>query len=212
MIRLDPISRFVWADGTTFELKADAADTLDEVRRLSPGDAAGWKRFYAGGRKKWELAGELFLMNSPETLLRRGDLSPLDGLKMLTVPLRIGMFGRYAKLVDRHVKHPKLREILYQYATYGGASPTRAPATLGVIPYAESGFGGWYPRGGMYSIAEALRRVGERLGVEYRTERAGAARPRSTRRPSRTSAAGRAASNWRTARRWRPTRCWRTAT
>ena len=170
LLRLDPISRFVWADGTTFELKADAAATLEEVRRLSPGDADGWRRFYAGGRKKWELAGELFLMNSPETLLRRGDLSPMDGLKMMTVPFRIGMFGRYAKLVDRHVKHPKLREILYQYATYGGASPSRAPATLGVIPYAEAGFGGWYPRGGMYSIAEALRRVGERLGVEYRTE------------------------------------------
>ena len=172
LVRLDPISRFIWRDGTTFELRADEAETLSQVAAISPSDVEGWRRFYENGRRVWGLAGELFLMNSPEVLMRRGDLSPRDGLKMLSVPFRIGMFGRYGRLVDRHVKHPRLREILNQYATYGGASPTRAPATLGVIPYAEAGFGGWYPRGGMYSIAEALRRVGERLGVVYRTNAA----------------------------------------
>jgi phytoene desaturase len=79
------------------------------------------------------------------------------------------MFSKFATLVDRHVTSPRLREVLYQYATYAGASPFKAPATLAVIPHAEMNFGGWYPRGGMYGIAEALERVARKLGVEIRT-------------------------------------------
>ena len=59
--------------------------------------------------------------------------------------------------------------MLYQYATYSGASPFSAPATLAVIPFAEQHFGGWYPTGGMYKLAEALARIATKLGVDVRT-------------------------------------------
>jgi phytoene desaturase len=75
------------------------------------------------------------------------------------------MFSTFSKLIDRHITHPKLREVLYQYATYSGASPFHAPATLGVIPHAEQHFGGWYPRGGMYKLAESLAAIARKLGV-----------------------------------------------
>lgn len=168
LIPLDPISRFTWPDGQTFTLHQDMNATLDSVRRLAPGDVDGFRRFIDKGRRIWELAGDLFLQNSPEQLLSR-KLSPRQGLAMLTVPLRIGMFGRYAKLVNRFVKHPKLRAILYQYATYSGASPWKAPATLAVIPYVEMHFGGWYIEGGMYKLANELGRLATENGVHIRT-------------------------------------------
>ena len=37
--RLDPVARFTWADGQTFELKADEEAMLQEVRRFAPDDA-----------------------------------------------------------------------------------------------------------------------------------------------------------------------------
>ena len=36
-----------------------------------------------------------------------------------------------------------------RYATYTGSDPRRAPAALGVVPYVEQRFGGWYLRGGL---------------------------------------------------------------
>src|SRR5439155_14623445 len=81
-----------------------------------------------------------------------------------------GMLGNYARLIDRHIKSPKLRQVMYQYATYSGASPFRAPATFAVIPYVEMGFGGWYIPGGMYKLAEALEAVARKLGVEIHVE------------------------------------------
>lgn len=168
--RLDPVSRFQWGDGTTFELWSDPAKRLEQVRRLAPQDVDGFQRLLNFGKKVWDLSGELFLSKSPEQALRGdGTFSPARGLALLTVPFRIGMFKKYAALVDRHISHPRLREVLYQYATYSGASPFLAPATLAVIPYVELELGGWYVQGGMYSIARALEKLARELGVSIRT-------------------------------------------
>src|SRR5207237_7007689 len=98
-----------------------------------------------------------------------GHFNPAAMLKLLITPFRIGMFSSFAKLVNRHVKDQKLREVLYQYATYAGSSPFRAPATFAVIPHAEMYFGGWYIQGGMYRLAEAMEAVARKLGVEIDT-------------------------------------------
>ena len=169
LVRLDPISRFVWPDGQTFCIRATLDDTLEEVRRFAPGDVDGWRAFVRQGQKIWDLTGDLFLQHAPEQVLRGQGFAAGNAFKMMTVPFRIGMFSIYAGLVDRHVKHPRLREVLYQYATYSGASPFKAPATLGVIPFAEQRFGGWYPRGGMYTLAKALEKIARQKGVDIRT-------------------------------------------
>jgi phytoene desaturase len=170
-VRLDPIARFDWADGSHFSLRASVDDQLAEVARFtsSAADVDGWRRFFERGHDIWNVGGELFLFHAPEQVMARKGGSALDGLRTLAVPFRIGMFQKYRVLVDRHVRHPRLREVLYQYATYSGASPFKAPATLGVIPFAESHFGGWYPKGGMYRIAEVLEAAARKLGVEVRT-------------------------------------------
>jgi phytoene desaturase len=170
LTRLDPVSRFVWADGSSFELKPDERAMIDEVRRFAPEDAEGFAKLFAYGRHIWNLAGESFLSNSPEQMIRGdGGFDPAGALRAISVPFRIGMFRKYASVIDQHIRSPRLREVLYQYATYSGASPFAAPATLAVIPFCELHFGGWYPQGGMYAIAQALERVARDLGVEIRT-------------------------------------------
>ncbi len=173
LIPLDPISRFVWSDGTRFELKSDARATEQEIAALFPGDLTGWRNIARQGRSIWELTADLFLYHAPEQVIRGdGHFNAKNAMKMLTVPFRIGMFNVFNRLIDRNLKSQKLREVLYQYATYSGASPFRAPGTLAVIPHAEQHFGGWYPRGGMYRIAESLETVARKLGVVIRTQTA----------------------------------------
>lgn len=175
--KLDPIAKFVWADGTTFHLRDDPAAMAEEVRRVAPEDVAGWAALLDRGRRIWDLSAELFLFHAPEQVLS-GQIDASSGEKrppwaalgLITTPIRIGMFRRFAKVIDKHLRSRKLREVMYQYATYTGASPFRAPATMAVIPHAEMHFGGWYPQGGMYRLAEGLEAVARKLGVEIRTE------------------------------------------
>lgn len=166
ILPLDPIQRFIWPDGATLQLHHDPDRLRDSLQQFAPNDVDGFFRFLARGSDIWNRAGEMFLFNAPEQLMNRPGGKPWDGLKMLAVPFQIGMFQRYRVLVDRHVRHPRLRELLYQYATYSGASPFKAPATLGVIPFAEQHFGGHYIDGGMYRLAEALETLARELGVQ----------------------------------------------
>lgn len=162
--RLDPVSRFVWGDGATFSLHDDDFALHQELMRFAPDDREGWMQLLDRGKRIWEL-GQSFLTQAPEQLMRFDDWRAMG---MITVPFRIGMFRRYSKMINRYVKHPRLRDILYQYATYSGASPFRAPGTLAVIPWVEHYFGGWHIEGGMYRLAERLEAIAARMGVEMR--------------------------------------------
>ncbi len=168
LTRLDPIARYRWADGVTFEARSGSDELLKEIAKIAPGDVEGWKRLAARGKMIWELSAELFLYHAPEQIFGKG-LSLAGALGAIAVPLKIGMFSNFARTVHRHLHHPKMREVLYQYATYSGASPFKAPATLAVIPHAEFGFGGWYIQGGLYRLAEELEKLARRLGVEIKT-------------------------------------------
>ncbi len=190
LTRLDPIARYQWADGTTFEACVDPARLREAIERFAPGDFPGWQRFFEQGRLTWDLSADLFLYHCPEQVFGPRAVSPLpreapmssgvidqgpqrtgalQALSALSIPIRIGMFSRLRRVIDRNIKSPRLREILYQYATYSGASPFRAPATLAVIPFAEFHFGGYYIQGGLYRLAEATAALARRMGVEIVT-------------------------------------------
>ncbi len=63
-----------------------------------------------------------------------------------------------------------LRQLFDRYATYNGSSPYRVTSVYSIIPYVELADGGWYPRGGIYAVAEALERLAHELGVSIETE------------------------------------------
>jgi phytoene desaturase len=62
-----------------------------------------------------------------------------------------------------------MRQMLGRFATYVGASPYAAPATLAVVAHVELAGGVWYPQGGIYRIAEAMRQLAEACGVTIHT-------------------------------------------
>jgi phytoene desaturase len=68
------------------------------------------------------------------------------------------------------VRSPHLRQMLGRFATYVGASPYLAPATLNVIAHVEMNEGIWYPEGGVYAMARAYQRLAVELGVEIRPQ------------------------------------------
>jgi phytoene desaturase len=48
-----------------------------------------------------------------------------------------------------------------------GLSPFEAPATFSMMPYTELAHGVWYPKGGLYSVVEALMAIARGAGVEF---------------------------------------------
>lgn len=71
------------------------------------------------------------------------------------------------RAVRRFFKDPRMVQLFDRYATYNGSSPYKAPATLAMIPYLEIAGGGYYVKGGLYRIVEALMEVARDLGVRF---------------------------------------------
>jgi phytoene desaturase len=162
LVALDPVVRHVFADGTRLDLGGDAAALADRIgAALGPVAAADWRRLWRRAERVWSASWRHILR------------SPVDGRRdTLRLAWRLRELAAVAPgrtlrgLGHGLVRDPRLRVLLDRYATYTGSDPRSAPAALVAIAYAELAFGGWYVRGGLAGIADALLRRCEALGVD----------------------------------------------
>jgi phytoene desaturase len=159
LVRVEPVTRYAFADGTSVELSADLPRALAALEAWSPGTGAEWTRFLGTCAAMWS-ASERFLTGPAPFPPRRGG-DPRDAL-------RVKPWWTLRQLARAHTRDPRLRMIVERFATYAGADPRRAPAALAVAGYVEHAFGAWYPRGGLYELVLAMVRRLEALGGELR--------------------------------------------
>jgi len=161
--QIEPTCRYRWPDGTRFDAWQRLPQLCQEIERISPADLPGLFRFLAHTARIYDAVADTFL------------LRPFDGLAEALTPalLRNGPRIDALRSVDAAVRSffrsPYLQQIFNRYATYNGSSPYLSPATFNVIAYIELTQGGWYVRGGMYGLAEAMLRLAAELGVEVHT-------------------------------------------
>ena len=166
LVPVEPICRYYWPDGSRLDAFTDVGHTVREVERFSRSDAANVPRFLEHGKKIYDAAAEPFLL-SPFGSLRFRDLA--KSLRHLPAMTRIDAFRSLNDAVEEYFVDGRIRQLFNRFATYNGSSPYKAPATLSIIPYVEFAMGGWYIRGGMYTLARALELLARELGVETRT-------------------------------------------
>jgi 1-hydroxycarotenoid 3,4-desaturase len=181
LVPLDPICRHFFPDGTRLDLFADEAvaqgpgqrreaawaRSTDEIRRvLGATAAAQFDRFRLHAARIYDAVEGPFLRSPlprhPLALLFTRRFRDLLGLRHLDA-------GRSLwQALGSFFDDERLRVLLARYATYSGADPFLAPATLAVIPHVELAFGVYAIEGGMYRVAEALTELIARLGGELR--------------------------------------------
>lgn len=159
---VEPLTRYFYRDGTVLDASRDLPTMAEQIARLDERDVAGYLAFLSYAAQLHRITGPVFIYDQPPTwrsFLRVPfrDWFKVDGLRTMDQAAR------------NFVRSPHLRQLLGRFATYVGASPYLAPATLNVIAHVELTGGVWYPQGGIYSIAAALERLARELGVEIRT-------------------------------------------
>ena len=166
LVRLDPICRYRFADGTTFDHRADLDDAAAAAESFAgPGAGDEWRRFMAHAESVWDVAERTFFagpMESPLRLLQRmrspRDLLAIDGTTTL--------HRRAASIFT----DPRLVQYVDRYATYSGSSPFRAPGTLSCIAHIEQALGAWYVTGGLGALRDAIVAVALDTGVDIRLD------------------------------------------
>ena len=165
-VPIEPICRYFYPDGATLDASANIEQMKGAIAKLSPRDAEVYESFLAYSERIYKLTADIFLFSPIHEfaeILKWRNLPTLLRLPQID-PLRTVHSG-----VSRFFKDARLVQLFDRYATYNGSNPYRAPATLNVIPYVEYGLGGYYIRGGMYRLAEALLALAPQLGVKIHT-------------------------------------------
>lgn len=164
LVPVDPLTRYFYPDGVALDVSRDWPEFAAALEQLAPDDVAGYLRFLAYAADIHRVTGPVFIYDQPPTLGSFLRVPPTD-------MLRVDAWSTMHQAISRHVRSPHLRQLLGRFATYVGASPYQAPATLSVVAHVELTGGVWYPRGGIYQIAEAMRRLALELGVSIHNGR-----------------------------------------
>ncbi|WP_246696964.1 1-hydroxycarotenoid 3,4-desaturase CrtD [Methylobacterium planeticum] len=165
-VRLSPagiLARHAWSAHERLDLFADPDASAAAIAQFAgAAEAEGYRRFCARAAEVYRTLEGPFIRSerpSPLDLGRRVGLWGLGGL------WRIRPFATLWGALGDDFRDPRLRQLFGRYATYCGASPFEAPATLMLVAHVEQE-GVWYVDGGLSRLAQAVADLaGERGAV-----------------------------------------------
>jgi phytoene desaturase len=158
---IEPLTRYGYPDGTRLDLSRDWPRTAEQISAIEPRDVAGYLEFLAYAARLHRITAPVFTYGPPPGLASFANVALSDALQ-------VDAWNTLDAAIRRRVRSPQLRQLLGRFATYVGSSPYQSPATLAVIAHVELTEGVWYPRGGVYALAQALQKLALELGVELR--------------------------------------------
>lgn len=160
--RLDPSYRVVWPEGEHSDIPAgvDALRAFFEAHE--PGAGRKLDEFLSQTKYIYKAAYEDYLFRPSLSFFEFVDprlVGELFKLRMLR------SMHRYAR---GFFKNERLARLVEWPVLFLGASARETSAMYSLMSYADMALGTWYPPGGMHRIIEAMVKVAEELGVEFR--------------------------------------------
>ena len=160
--RDEVLARHVWPDGARLDLHADPERSADAIAAFAgAAEARAFRDFSRRARETFETLDGAFIRNPTPSLT---GLMLKAGVGRLS---RIDPYQSYWKALEGVFSDARLRQLFGRYATYVGASPFLAPATLMLIAHVEQR-GVWRVRGGLSRLPQALAALAEANGAELR--------------------------------------------
>jgi phytoene dehydrogenase-like protein len=162
IVKIDPVNRYVWPDGTHFDVRAAEPDLRDAIAAIRPGDVEGWMRLLAAGRRAWEASERLAQRED-----QRGTLQHLlDGFGRIGTIMRLALEPGDEDRVERELQDPRLRDVWrYELARHPPSEPGSTRLTACWIEYH---YGAWHIVGGTQRLVEKLEAIARNAGVEIR--------------------------------------------
>jgi 1-hydroxycarotenoid 3,4-desaturase len=168
-LQLTPLSilaRHHWdGEAASLDLYADHARSVEAIGAFAgPQEARRFEGFCAEAQRLYRtLEGPYIRSDRPTFWQMVGDLGP-RGLAMLA---GLGPFATLATRLTHHFRDARLQQLFGRYATYCGASPWSAPATLMLVAQVELD-GVWTVKGGMHAVAQRLAALAQQRGAVLR--------------------------------------------
>ena len=156
-VPLDPFYRFHFADGSQFDYRASIEDTLTEIRRFNPDDAAGYLKLLEKSKKIYDV-GFKQLVHRPFTRI-------WDMVKQVPALLILKCYKTVSQMVNSHLKHPLIRQAFSIHPLLVGGNPFKTTAIYTLIHYLERRWWVFFCMGGTGKLVEELGALMTRQGI-----------------------------------------------
>jgi len=165
LARADLLARHAWSGTERLDLFADIDASAAAIAGFAgTREADGYRRFCARSAEVYRTLEGPFIRDgrtSPAGLAQRVGLSGLGDL------WRIQPFATLWSALGSFFRDPRLLQLFGRYATYCGASPFSAPATLMLVAHVEQA-GVWTVAGGLSALARAVADLAAERGATFR--------------------------------------------
>jgi phytoene desaturase len=160
LLPVTPFYRLVWPDGVQFDYVGDAAALEEQIAKISPGDLAGYRRFYDYTKRVYA-KGYDDLGATP--FLRFWDM-----VKVAPHLARLRADRSVYRTVSRFVRSEHLRQAFSFHPLLVGGNPYSTSSIYTLIHHLERKWGVWFPRGGTGALVRAFCELFTDLGGELR--------------------------------------------
>ncbi len=166
MTPLQLLARHAWrGHDQRLDLFASTARSADAIGTFAgAAEARRFLGFCQQARRVLTHLKQPYISSSRPTLWSMGRGLGPSGLAAL---VSLGPFATLWQSLGRHFHDPRLQQLFGRYATYCGASPWQAPATLMLVAQVELD-GVWALQGGMHGVACAFANLAAARGAVLR--------------------------------------------
>ncbi|MGD6875325.1 phytoene desaturase family protein [Bacillus infantis] len=162
MIRLDPLYKITYPDGSDYTKHADIGEQEREISRKFPESLAGFQRFMKDMDYRFHMGRPQFL---ERPFLEKGDFWNKETLSSLA---RMNAHKSVDKQLSSYFKDERLRIAYALQTLYIGGNPLSTPAIYSLVSYSEHKHGIFYVKGGYASLIGKLEELLKEKGIEIR--------------------------------------------
>jgi len=163
-VRLDPITRYFYPDGTVIDAFPDRERFAAEIEEKTGEKAEKVLRYLERCRKIFDLTSGLFMHRSLQEV---GTYLTGDAFRTLSRIGQIDALRTMHRANSEFFSDDRVVKLFDRYATYNGSSPYMTPATFNLIQHVEYGIGGYGVKGGIFEITRRIAKLSGELGVNF---------------------------------------------
>ena len=155
LVQISPKYRLYFSDGSHLDYSG-AEENIKQIKKMSPRDVEGYKKFLQDIKPIYELGFETFGSMPFETIWSM--------LKMGPAGIKHKAYKSVYGFVSSYVKDERLRTALSFNPLFIGGNPLASTAIYTLITYIEEKHGVWWVKGGTHKFVEAMERLINELG------------------------------------------------
>ncbi|GIW86449.1 MAG: phytoene dehydrogenase [Isosphaeraceae bacterium] len=160
LVPCDPYYRIYFADGSTFDYVGDPNRFEDQIRRLSPDDLDGYRRFAEYTRRVFDRAFTDLASHHFDRFWEMVKVAP----DLIRLRAEQSVYDR----VKQFVRDPRLRIALSFEPLLIGGNPLRSSAVYAMIHHLEKTWGVHFALGGTGALVRGLVQIFEEIGGQLR--------------------------------------------